>query len=304
MQGSVSGRTPGRSLFEIAAIAACVIIAAAVIASMRGELPVSGRVPGISFLTVLGAGGAALAAGIVVVILLLFLMLINLISRGLPKRGSVGVVPKSGSPLALILAIAIFAALLITVVHFGHFSGLKNITAQQHPLNNTTGITGGQSGGGVAGYFLSLLTVTLFIPLLGIVLLLAIFAIALLFRGPAEKREEGVLAERIALAREVEKEIAEIDQGKDPRRAVIEIYGEMRTRLSSAGAWDMATFTAREFAGRAVERLGLSSGSVNGLTYLYEEAKFSLHNVGEGQKKSALELLHRIADELSGRAVS
>ncbi len=303
MAGTGWTRTAGKGLFTVLALAGCVVTAGVVIASLQGSLVVKGTTAPFPFLSVIGAAGIFIVALIVILVLLLVFQIISLLMSSHPRIKNVNFNVQRRSQLSSVLAFLTVLGLILVLVRFGHYSGAINL----HPITlgnrtidqNTTGVT---TGGGFAGTVLQALALTLFIPLIITIIIVAGIIVAALV-----KREEPADAiqmhGRTAFAAAVESQISGIEQGGDPRRAVIRVYKEMRTRLGVAGAAEGATLTPREFGAGAISLLGLSAGTVNSLTYLYEEAKFSMHPITEKERESAITLLKSVVEELTAGGI-
>jgi hypothetical protein len=61
--------------------------------------------------------------------------------------------------------------------------------------------------------------------------------------------------------------------------------------------------TPKEFAERAVQVLGWKEGPLVDLTLLFEEARYSDHEMGESQKERAIVSLERLKENLEVRPV-
>lgn len=102
-----------------------------------------------------------------------------------------------------------------------------------------------------------------------------------------------------ALAESIERDIVEIRESADPRAAILETYRNMCTFLSERGAENKKWWTAREFENGVTGRFNLERTTVSVLTSLFEEARYSRHEMGEKERISAMALLEKIRGQLN-----
>lgn len=291
--------SPARRLIVTAIVlTASVMAAGIIISSMQEPLTASGKPTGLPFLSLIGLAGFIFTVVIVILVILLVMQLITLLLAGKPSVSHVNVNVQKRSQLGVVLAIIIILAMVLVGTRLGAFSGIVHLNLI-HPTGSTLSqnTTATTTGTGFAADLVQFFAFFLFVPLIITIAVVVGIGIYVLVRRDSEE-EYSRIGDRSGLATAVERQIGEIEQGKDPRKAVIEVYREMRTRLVNAGARDRTTFTAREFGNGAVASLSLSPGTVNQLTYLYEEAKFSLHPITEAERQSALALLKNVLSEL------
>ncbi|MCZ8379837.1 DUF4129 domain-containing protein [Mycobacterium sp. CPCC 205372] len=102
------------------------------------------------------------------------------------------------------------------------------------------------------------------------------------------------------LARAAELGLAEIgDHSRDPREAIIACYVAMERELEkSPGTIPQASDTPSEVLARAVRSRVLRADSATGLVDLFEEARFSPHEMGEQHRADAVRALRLVRDEL------
>ncbi len=132
---------------------------------------------------------------------------------------------------------------------------------------------------------------------LTLVAVVAAGAILLRRRVPKWKLEERVAdALLVALDESLDDLLAE----PDPRRAVIAAYARMERALSVAGLRRHDAEAPREYLARTLPAVGAGAVSVERLTALFEQAKFSTHDVGVGMKTEAIAALAALRDELRG----
>lgn len=84
----------------------------------------------------------------------------------------------------------------------------------------------------------------------------------------------------------------------DARRAVIAAYARMEQVLAAHGVARRPSETAEEYLERVLAGLHLSPASARRLTGLFEQAKFSHHEVDAAMKESAIGALEQVRDEL------
>ncbi len=102
-------------------------------------------------------------------------------------------------------------------------------------------------------------------------------------RGPRQAAAEAVTAT-----------IQELELGGDVRAAILACFGRFCDLLGQRGLRDQAALTPRELEGLAVRSLRVSEDSVESLTSLFEEARYSEHPLGEVDRDRAVESLQRI----------
>jgi hypothetical protein len=100
------------------------------------------------------------------------------------------------------------------------------------------------------------------------------------------------------MARAVARAVRTIREGGDYREAVIQCYSDLMAALASRGVQGQEPLTAREIEGVALQRVGLTRGSVDALTGLFEEARYSKHDIGPAQRDAAVTALEAIRREL------
>jgi hypothetical protein len=114
-------------------------------------------------------------------------------------------------------------------------------------------------------------------------------------RVPKGHLEEGA-AEALIVA--LDESLDDLLAEQDPRRAVIAAYARMERALSLAGLGRRAAEAPREYLARTLPVVGAGSAAVERLTALFEQAKFSSHDVDAGMKTEAIAALTALRDEL------
>jgi hypothetical protein len=87
-----------------------------------------------------------------------------------------------------------------------------------------------------------------------------------------------------------------------PRRAVIRAFARMEKTFAAHRVAREPAETPRQYVERALDRLGVSSASLQQLTKLYERAKFSRLEIDEGMKTDAIDALAGLRAELEPEA--
>jgi hypothetical protein len=135
----------------------------------------------------------------------------------------------------------------------------------------------------------------------GIVALLVATALAYLFylRRKGRRRE---IRQKRRLAAELEQVMAEsveeLAMDPDPRRAVIAAYARMERVLAAQGSPRHPAEAPTEYVRRLLGQLELRGELLYGLTELYEQARFSAHEIDPRMRAQAIDLLERIRADL------
>lgn len=96
----------------------------------------------------------------------------------------------------------------------------------------------------------------------------------------------------------VEVGIDELQAEPDPRRAVIRAYGGMERSLSRCGVRRRPAEAPFEYLGRVLVEGGVPRPAATHLTDLFEQARFSHHEIGSPLKAEALDALVDIRESL------
>ncbi len=91
--------------------------------------------------------------------------------------------------------------------------------------------------------------------------------------------------------------INEIGEGSDVRTTVINSYNEMTRLLEEKGAENDASMTPREFKDEIIKEIPAAENFVSNITFLFEEARYSPHELEEKDRK---EVIHQL-EELKGK---
>ena len=98
----------------------------------------------------------------------------------------------------------------------------------------------------------------------------------------------------------VQRTRAKLEARERYHEAIIECYRQMCDILSSRGFDVRPAQTPREFAEQVSEKLDLTTDSVKGLTYLFEEARYSDHLIEDEKRHTAVNYLNSLEDALVG----
>lgn len=96
------------------------------------------------------------------------------------------------------------------------------------------------------------------------------------------------------LARAIDDALADLAAEPDPRRAVIMAYARMERALREQGVARRSWETPTEYLDRVLRQLGARAASVDRLTELFQQAKFSHHPVDDAMKRAAIEALEQV----------
>jgi len=237
-----------------------------------------------------------------------------------PKKTS----DKEGSgrnPIRLILKLAVIIAFPLFVV-IAFYASL-NVTATNGPLFPNAGGPGGvyfTSTGNVSSTTFILLNETSFqnssfpnilpqIPeSLIIILILAVFAgvslvvlmntrrgtIALATGFDVEELEK----QRNEVANILDQTVSHLRWGGEYRQTVLECYRKICEILESMSKIDGRLLTAREFEAAVGDRLKLKSPYLSQITDIFEDARYSVHEISEREADVAIECLTHLSSAL------
>lgn len=106
-----------------------------------------------------------------------------------------------------------------------------------------------------------------------------------------------------ALLAATEKAIAEVGEAADPRWAVVSYFLRLCRVLEERGVKVSDDMTAREVARFTLESFpGLRRGPLERLVEMFEEARYSSHEVSEGMREEALKCFIELREGLAGAA--
>jgi hypothetical protein len=104
------------------------------------------------------------------------------------------------------------------------------------------------------------------------------------------------------LASSMSDAIDDLEAEPDARRAVIAAYARMEGVLARHGLRRRPSETPLEYLRRVLLGLTTRADAVKRLTALFEQAKFSRHEINASMKQDAIDSLRVIRDDLTGAA--
>jgi len=133
---------------------------------------------------------------------------------------------------------------------------------------------------------------------IGILILLGSILVILYFIIKHEKLsvEEVEPEEDISLT--ADKAITELHEGDDIRDVIMRNYQKMLIILEEKGVEQDISFTPREMERIALDRLPLKEDTIDEMTRLFEEAKYSDHPLGKEERDRAIDNFKQIREEL------
>jgi hypothetical protein len=192
--------------------------------------------------------------------------------------------------VATLIAFVLFASLIYLWPRLVGSANRQNQTA------NTTG-----AGGGAGVVIPSVSGIPLGVFLAGAVFA-SILAIALFFHVGANLRRMRPMPslgkDRQMAVQAVQDAIAELQLGADVRTAILACYQRFCLFLGARGIESQESLTPRELEDLATEQLRVSPDSAEILTSLFEEARYSEHALGDGDRERAVRSLERIRADL------
>jgi hypothetical protein len=100
----------------------------------------------------------------------------------------------------------------------------------------------------------------------------------------------------------VQQAVNSLRSNTDYEETIVKCYRQMCEVLSGRGFIIRADQTAREFASTVSKKLSLGNDAVRGLTFLFEEARYSAHIIDDDQRKLAVNKLDSLENALSHSA--
>ena len=82
--------------------------------------------------------------------------------------------------------------------------------------------------------------------------------------------------------------------GGSPRNAIVACWMQLERDVAAAGLPRDAAETSAEYVERVVSASSVEPGPIRELAALYREARFSLHDLGDGHRTRALAALNRV----------
>jgi hypothetical protein len=162
------------------------------------------------------------------------------------------------------------------------------------PTNgNGTGGTGDVSS---IGFGFPIGGILILIMVLGMLAYFLISRTASSLRAGAKARRIG--EEKSELLRHVEDAILDLKSGGDPREIVIRCYRNLCALLGDKGISPKPHLTPREFEDLVIRRTGLRNENLRELTELFEEARYSNHELNELDRDQAVNCLMDFRSEI------
>jgi hypothetical protein len=169
-------------------------------------------------------------------------------------------------------------------------------------MGGHTPTDGGGNGGGGEGADISF-----GFPIGGILILIMALVVVLYFmvsRSLASMRagakEKEIQKDKREMLRYVEDAIADLELGRDPRDAIIRCYRNLCTLLAGKGISPRPHLTPREFERLVMARTGLKGKDLNELTGLFEEARYSTHELTDMDREEAVRCLKNFRSDVEG----
>lgn len=240
---------------------------------------------------ILGPSGHLLASNIAQILFLLWIALFVyfLIVNFRMKRGTLRDVESTGRsswgwPIAILglIAFIVMLKLLSGIVDDPDGSG------DGGGGDGTGEIIPGTGGGGPESYIVYLVTI----------IIIAVVAYVLLREIWQRGRRSERLVSRGEVKAIIDDAVDSLESGDDPRSVVYRSYLRMCNLLEKKGLVDISYMTPGEFATVAVREFHLPRSQVVELTRLFEEARYSDHDVGEGMKERSIRCLGAVSEAL------
>ena len=134
---------------------------------------------------------------------------------------------------------------------------------------------------------------------IAVVVAIAVVSVVLALRERRGRVAPSDLPDRRTLVAESLNDVlSELEAEHDPRRAVLLADRGMEVALAEHGLPRVHTETANEYASRVAADLSLSNESAQTLTHLYSLAHFSPRELAEDDRRSAIDALSAVRDEL------
>ncbi len=158
---------------------------------------------------------------------------------------------------------------------------------------NATGGTGDASD---IGFGFPIGGILILIMALGMVAYFLISRTAYSLRATAKAKRTG--GEKGELLRHVEDAIQDLKSGGDPREIVIRCYRNLCALLGDKGIAPKPHLTPREFENLVIRRTGLRNENLRELTGLFEEARYSNHELNDMDRDHAVNCLMDFRTEI------
>ena len=228
--------------------------------------------------------------------------------------------------LVAVVAVTLLVVLLVTVaasmgpgdvLRGGGLANFGSPSPTESSESPSATATGGNAQPDDLPLFLSILMTGLFV--LFVVVVLGVAGLALReawkelgrFRLRRRQRREHVdfdvveapgaeEAVATAIAGDAAAQLASLREGT-PRNGIVACWAHFERQAEQAGVHPLPWETSSEFALRILEMVRADTSAVSALAELFREARFSEHEVTEGQRERAVELLGQIHASLGRR---
>ena len=207
------------------------------------------------------------------------------------------------SPLASLLGYIVVVITLILLVRTGVIQKFFNILQQTATLIASSGAQilhtnqGIKSAPSALTVALSYYTVLIFVGIIFLSVVLFFAAIRLAYRE-AHETFSGEQTKLEAL-RVVQQAANSLRNNTEYEETILKCYRQMCNVLSGRGFIIASEQTAREFASTVSQKLSLGNDAVNGLTFLFEEARYSAHIISDDKRRMAVNELGSLEKALS-----
>ena len=214
-------------------------------------------------------------------------------AREAPLERRRGYVARVLSNLALLVLFGVAAYGVFYLRHHSHIFGLSGKAAGKRPK-----VAGHASGSGRSAFEPTFQWTVFWIALA--VLVVAAVWLVVLHRRRTQRTLSALPEPTVAeeLASSIGDAIDDLEAEPDARRAVIAAYARMEGVLARRGLQRQASETPLEYLRRILLDLSARADAVQRLTDLFEQAKFSRHEIDGAMKLDAIGALRTIRDDL------
>jgi hypothetical protein len=225
------------------------------------------------------------------------------------SRKPKGDIQQKTSLLSTILSYAILIVVLFILIRTGAVQRLVTSLQQNLVIVPSSGLQPGgisqltPSSPSLLGIALYYYTAIIFAAVAALSLLLFFGGLHMALRtstpNVAQEEDEQLRQETLQVVRDAVTGLRAESKYQD---AILRCYKQMCTALSEHGLRIREDETAREFASSVSGRLRLGGDAVNGLTFLFEEARYSNHEMGDNKRSMALNELDSLEHALRNGA--